>query len=423
MSTPKPATAVHARPAYAPRGFTLIEAMVALTIGVLLLMFMSMIFVRNGTYRNDLDRSNRMVENASYALQRISGDVMLGGYYAELDWGAAAGLIGTAAWLSDWSQANNDKGDACATSVNALNGGMAFPIQGYDGGANLPTSCTSGSPAVLNDLKSGSDVLVVRHADTCAIGTAGCDAAPGGSGDGSPYIQASQCTPNPGNGTQLTNSNPHGTLPVVTPDGWYVLHTNTSLFTTLQTISCNPPNTPAVAEYYHYYVDIYFVTNNDVCTPADCSGTNNDGIPTLKMARLGNDGAGNAQWNVTPIAEGIETMQVEYGLDTGVPSDGIPDVYTADPDSYPNTSTTLCTLNAQCLSNWTSVVTAKIHLLARNTEATPVDYTNDKAFSLGLKIDGTSNRFPASGTYGDKFKRHVYEATVRLNNPAGRRQI
>jgi len=72
-----------------------------------------------------------------------------------------------------------------------------------------------------------------------------------------------------------------------------------------------------LANQYQYRTNIYFVANNDNA---------NDGIPTLKRAELGL--AGNS-FSIVPLVEGVENLQIEYGLDTGVPTTGTPAVYNA----------------------------------------------------------------------------------------------
>ena len=69
---------------------------------------------------------------------------------------------------------------------------------------------------------------------------------------------------------------------------------------------------------------------------------------------------------------------------------------------------------------WLRTYAVKINLLARNVEKSP-GHTDSKTYTLGRKADGTSNVFPASGTYADMYKRHAYNAAVRLDNPSGRR--
>jgi type IV pilus assembly protein PilW len=59
-----------------------------------------------------------------------------------------------------------------------------------------------------------------------------------------------------------------------------------------------------------------------------------------------------------------------------------------------------------------NVVAVKLHLLARNLEATP-GYTDSKSYQLSG---------PPIAAANDGFKRHVFSTTVRLVNPSARRE-
>ena len=135
-------------------------------------------------------------------------------------------------------------------------------------------------------------------------------------------------------------------------------------------------------------------------------------MPTLKRAELAGDGAGTTSFTIVPLVEGVENLQLEYGIDTD--NDGAPNVFTSDPDNYSCSGTA-------CVTNWRNVMAARVNLLVRNPEAS-VAYTDTKVYTLGKASDGTDNVFPPSGNgYGDNYKRHVYRAEVRMNNPVGRR--
>jgi len=58
-------------------------------------------------------------------------------------------------------------------------------------------------------------------------------------------------------------------------------------------------------------------------------------------------------------------------------------------------------------------------MLGRNTEATAVGYTNEKSYTLGRNADGSFNTIAA---FNDQYRRHVYEASVRVYNSSGRNQ-
>ena len=395
-------------------GFTIIELLVALTIGLLLLTSMTLIYVSNSSYRTELDRSSRMIENGVFAIDRMTDDIRKAGYYGDFDIGYAisANLIQTPAAKPDpCVTALTSIGQPQTVPPGSIRSPLVLPVQGYDAPSattapTLPATCnTYIAPA---ELKGGSDVIVIRRTDTCVAGptaAAGCDAPVAGRA----YFQASQCTPFPPQAaTELA-----GTLfPGVGTSGWFKMESTTANLT-LHKIDCNSSPPGATANYRRYLVNIYYVAKNDNA---------GDGIPTLKLAQLD---AGT--FTVTPLAEGIESMQLEYGLDTkqtgvcNLAGDGTPDEWSADPDNFVN-CTGAAVSAANAMANWASVVALKVHLLARNTEpaAPGLAYVNNKTFNLGFKADGTNNTL---GPFGDAYRRHVYATMVRLYNSSGRRQL
>lgn len=344
-------------------GFSLAELMIAVTIGLLILAGLSGVFSTTSKSRGEVERANRQIENGRYAVQLLTDDLKLAGYFGELD---PTGLPTPAA-----------KPDACLTSIADLKGGMALHVQGYDDG--------DGVPSCLPDVRSGTDIVVIRRASTCVAGTADCDAA----SVGRPYFQASLCYP-PAGSTELASGNINNYFALNTTPGSLTLHKR---------------NCTDVADVRRFVTHIYFVANNNNAS---------DGIPTLKRAELGGN-EGSSAFTIVPLVEGIENLQFEYGIDTDAPSDanaGSPNAYTADPDSFNG-----C-LAAACVENWRTVVSVKVHLLARNTEKTN-GYSDAKTYTLGLTSNGAENTL---GPFNDAYKRHVYQSSVRLNNPAGRRE-
>ena len=87
---------------------------------------------------------------------------------------------------------------------------------------------------------------------------------------------------------------------------------------------------------------------------------------------------------------------------TGLIGDGIVDSYAAPPVS---------------VADWSNVITAKIFILARNTEAT-TGYSDTKTYALG-----SLSPVLMTSAANDTYKRHAYSTNVRLVNPAGRREI
>jgi type IV pilus assembly protein PilW len=335
------------------RGYTLIELMVSIVIGLIVLAALVTLFAGNSRQRGEIERANEQTENGRYALQLLSEDLRDAGYLGSFNPGTVAGP--NPQLVIPVTLPN-----ACATTVAQLNSAMSLPVQGYYEGAN--------APGCLADVRAATDILVVRRASTCAVGTAGCD--PQVAGDA--YLQASGCA------TEFTA----GT--------YYALDTN------VLALNLHQKDCVTAASLYQYRTHIYFIANDD--KPGD-------GIPTLKRAELG---AGT--FNIVPLVEGIENLQLEYGLDTNAPTTGSPAVYTADPNTYNGCAP------AACVGYWRNTVAVQINLLARGQTPTQ-GYTDTKTYTLGLTAAGGAN---VVGPFNDGFKRHTYSIVARLYNPAGR---
>jgi type IV pilus assembly protein PilW len=260
--------------------------------------------------------------------------------------------------------------DPCAASLAALAAALPLHVQGYDSGATMP-SC-------VLDRRSGTDVLVVRHTRPCVAGASDCQDDISG-----PLFQASLCN----NASELDST-------VVA--NYYRLATDTASLDRRQR-DCA---TRAVVRRYETH--IYYVANND---------RSGDGIPTLMRAELRVLEDGNLGMVSAPLAEGIENLQLEYGVDTD--GDGKPDLFTPDPGTASGCADAAC-----AVANWRNVMSVKLNLLSRNTEATQ-GYTDARRYVLGHLADGSENRIAAAN---DHYKRHVFQSLVPMPNPIGRKQ-
>jgi type IV pilus assembly protein PilW len=139
---------------------------------------------------------------------------------------------------------------------------------------------------------------------------------------------------------------------------------------------------PAPFEDRLYAPAIYFIRNY-----TDTAG---DGNPALCRKVL----VGGVEANMVTecIAEGIENLQVEYGID--IDSDGSVDRYLADPTAV----------------ELEGAVSARLFLLARTPDQDR-SYTNDKTYTISNAADFT----PA-----DSFRRRVYTTTVNMLNKRNR---
>ena len=352
---------VHAL-AFRERGFTLIELMISVTIGMLILAAMTAMLVNNSAAQAEIEKANRQVENGRYAFDLLSADLRNAGYYGEFD-----PTVLTAPLTMP---------DPCLATIADFKAALPLYVQGYDNVAANVLSC-------LSDVKPGTDIVVVRHTATCVIDAGNCNA----SGSGGPYFQASLCN----NATELSSSS---------VDDFYALANDIASLDRHQRDCTSVAGSGTLAVVRRLEIHLYFVANNGLTT---------DGIPTLKRARLANNG-GSLGVTIEPLVEGIENLQMEYGLDTN--SDGAADVFTTSPASHAG-----CVLPACAVTNWTNVVSTKVNLLARNLEPS-LGHIDRKSYVLGNLSDGSPNTIAATG---DQYKRHVYQALGVLWNPAGRK--
>lgn len=336
-------------------GLSLIELMISITIGMIILTAVALVFVNASNSRKEIERNSRQIENGRYAIDLLADDVRLTGFYGELNVGQLT--------------APTTLPNPCSTAAADWNSAIPVHIQGYNAGSGAPTSCL---PSTLN-FQPNTDILVVRRARACVAGVGGCD-TPSAAGPvaapttGYPYLQVSLCAD-------------ETTTHVLGLQG-------TADFTTLHKTDCT-----TAASLRQYYVNIYFVSTDNGAGVS---------IPTLKRLEFN-----GASFTVTPLVEGIEHFNVEYGMDTTGPggiADGSPDAYVADPEAG-------CATEACKVANWMSIVTAKIYVIARNLEPSS-GYTDSKTYSLG-----SLSYTPTDLTY----RRHAYSALVRIVNPSSRR--
>jgi type IV pilus assembly protein PilW len=358
-------------------GLSLVELMIALTIGLLLLTGLSLIFVNSSEANRELQKTSQQIENGRYAIDLVSQDLRLAGFY-----GHYHELPAAPAGLPDPCEIGN---------VALLQDALALPVQGYRA-ADLSTpadisgtTCDDKGLLTNANLRPGSDVLIIRRADTNQL------TRPGGVVTANEvYMQTTATQVEVLKGVSGTIG-PLNKVDLSTPSSWFL----------------NDTTTPAPIRKLH--VRVYFVAPCSVGTGTAGACTGNapeDTIPTLKRLELISVG-GNTTMRIVPLVEGIEYLKIEYGVDNS-PTDVSTDTnLTGDATvdgAYVETPGSM--------DDWTRVIGAKIYVLARNTEQSAA-FTDSKTYDLGLAD------VPAAG---DKFRRHVYTAAVRLMNISGRRE-
>lgn len=323
---------------YAQQGASLIELMVAMTLGLVIVAGTTAIFVSNSRTQDELLKAHQQLENGRYAAALMTEDFRNAGYLAQFDPSKLPTPVNP---------------DPCATDLPSLRAALAMPVQGVNDAASVP--------GCIGDVKAGTDIVVMRRVSACAVGDTGCEPIV----ENAIYLQASGCNSE----TELGSGD---------PSTYVVLDRDPAAFDRTK-VDCTAP-----APLYQYQVNIYFVAQN--YKPGD-------GIPTLKRAELGPSG-----FSIVPLVDGIENLQVEYGVDSVTAPTGMAAVFTSDPGSA---------------EAWRRTVAARIHILARNTSSS-IGFVDTKTYHVGPQVV-----FKPTGVEAT-YKRHVFDAAVRVNNTAGR---
>jgi type IV pilus assembly protein PilW len=245
------------------RGFSLVELMVAITIGLIILAAVSAVFVSSKRSYSTQDRLARLQENARFAMQFMTRDIRMAGY---------SGCV------KDLPNINN---------VSGL-GSMNIALEGIDNAESTSTWLPSAATRPA-DIKDDTDALAIRAGDPSQI-------------------------------TSLTSAmeSESDPLPVTSTDGLndnnIILVADCSNADVLQITTVNSPlleHTANLGKLYDtsaqvmkFYTRIYYVKNRA------------DGTPALFLDENGSE---------QELVEGVEDLQILYGVDTD--ADNAPNVY------------------------------------------------------------------------------------------------
>ncbi len=259
------------RPRRTNTGFSLIELMIGVTIGLVLLTVLGTVFDRTSGGRAELDRVARLVENSRFAADVIGDDVHHAGFYGTF-------LPPSDTVFTDTTPCVWNVADLTLLGWRPTLTPPQYPAQimGWD-------DAVAGDPALgcLPDRMPGTDVIVIRRVSADTIAAAAVDVR-------NVYVQASQCINDP---VLLRVSNLAAQF-------------------TLRTAACDAA---VVAPIRRYFVRGYYLASCNACAPSD-------GIPTLKRVEIIDNAV-----RIVSLAEGVINLQVEYAFDTN--NDGSPDQF------------------------------------------------------------------------------------------------
>jgi len=349
------------------RGFSLVELMVAMTIGLIILLALGRLFVGTKKSYNTQDALARMQENGRIAMHLLIRDVRMAGYYGCFD--------------------NIDKINSTLNPVGGYDPFLAkFQVEGMEksSGTWYPSGTTSAKPDP--GMKADTDALSLRMLDPSnpisivqemPNSSAALYVNPGHGLQANDIIMVTDCQS--GDIMQLTNVNASGSSSSGKDE---LVHQagNTSPGNSTQKLQKAYSKDAKVMKF----VDrIYYVADKDPSGKAI--------VPTLY--RKDNTKAPE------PLVEGVESMQVLYGVDT-------------DGDKVPNVYLKAGVAGLQTEGEWSKVKAVRVILLTRTvngqgTDVNPADYTID------LDSDGTAD---LTVTKGDRNQRRTFDSSVLLRN-------
>lgn len=134
------------KPIRQQNGLSLIELMIAMTIGLVLLAGVVLTVTNSSRTQQEIERLGRQIENGRYAMQLFQEQVPHAGYYGE---------------YYDIREPSSMP-DPCSTNVSDIDDALGLPIQGYDSVSGNPSlTCLSDG-----EHRDGTDILVLRRAST-----------------------------------------------------------------------------------------------------------------------------------------------------------------------------------------------------------------------------------------------------------------
>lgn len=309
-------------------GFSLIEMMVAMAIGVVILLAVSEVFINNNRTRTEIEKTSRQIENGRYAMQLLESELANAGFFGE------AG-----------SQPFSGSPRRCARTEAQLRDAMGAPVYGQD-------NISSGNaPLCVSSYKFGNDYVAIRRSSTCAVGSAGCD----GFKTSNFHIQVSACaTSSPG---QVLVKNSESTLTAMNR----------------KCINSNSERAPR----YRFLSRLYYVNSSDTLSVAEL------GVPASTAA---------ASYVVTPLVDGIERLHFQYGLDNDGDGEVDEYDATPSDDEWDDVVAVRIWLLARNLESTPGYTDNRSYVLAGETAYTPADGFKRQLYTSTVRLNNVAGR-------------------------------
>ena len=329
---------------YRQRGLSLVELMVALTIGLMILSAATTIMVTSKITYTTQDSLARLQENARFAIHLVSRDIRMAGYYGCADQvSTVSNQLNAGAPNSDWFD-------------------FTQAVEGADSAGTLYPSNASITPATGVTRVAGSNAFALRYAEPSdqillvsemTQQSASMKVASNSGLNPGEIVMITDC--DGADIFQITNLNPAGGFD-------NVIH-NTGSGQWPGNSTDNNPHKLSKA----YRADARIMRFNSV---RYYIGEKADGVRSLFRQTVVGSG-GNASTQHMELVEGVEDMRVTYGVD--MDGDKIPDRYLKA--GAPGLTSAL---------HWENVVSMRVGFLfstVANTDA------NQPGKTFGTQID------------------------------------
>ncbi len=315
------------------RGFTIVEIMVAMLLGLILMAGVVSLMVGNKRSFNEQTEMSRLQENARFAMQFLSSSIRMAGY---------AGCPGDMAVVASHLDIN-DK--------NLLN--MVIPIDGYDANSISGRWEASGSAEAVSDMVAGNDAVAVRFFtppshDLQSAMSLVSDNLVATSADGiaeRQILAVSDCkSADIFQVTGLTGTATISHSTAATTSGGDVLVPGNGVADLARLYDVG-------AKLHHLYAARYYIRNNTQGIPALYRLIHADGVYTSQE-----------------LVAGVENMQIMYG----------------DGSSF---------VPANNVSDWEKVNSVKVGLLVRTEDEMGIDIDNRTYNVLDQAITAAGDRY------------------------------
>ena len=355
---------------YIQSGFSLIELMVAMLIGVMMLTAAMGLFMSNKRIYKEQDQMGRLQENARFAIEMLTNDIRMTGY---------AGCVDDIALITN--VATN-----AGTTTNLHN--YTNAVEGINGKAAASTWSPSGSIEAVTSITDGTDAITLRYLEPIPneiVFTSGSTLASTTAAIPVTCYTSTGTTESCAINSHITANENMAITDCGTGNIFIATGSTANTITHGATLNKTYGDSSQISRYV---TTRYFI--------GTAGNTNHTGgaIPALYRYT---SVAGTA--TTQELIEGVERMEILYGVDTN--ADTIPDVYLpAGGTSGGNTLTST--------TDWGNVISVRIMLLVRTIDE---NFNIDEDTNTYTLLDAAAYD-PAD----EHLRRRVFSTTIQIRN-------